>query len=539
MLDLIVINANVRTMEAPSGDTQLSLTAVAIKGSRIVEVGQTKDILASASKKTRVIDAKGKVLLPGFNDSHVHFLDGGFSLSNVSLRDAKSPEEFAERIRRHAATVAAGKWITGGEWDHENWAGAPLPARRMIDSVTPNHPVMVSRLDGHMALANSAALKLAGITRDTKDVPGGFIVRDSAGEPTGLLKDAAMNAVFRVMPSVGSEEKRAAARLATEYAARLGVTSVHDMLAGDDVKIYQSMAERGELKTRIYAMYPIAKWQEVPPPYFGPNPHLPMVRTGAVKGFSDGSLGSSTAWFFEPYADDPANRGLPGDLMFDSAMLQKVLAADDAGLQISLHAIGDRANHEVLEMFAKVAQTDPARDRRFRIEHAQHLRPSDIPRFRQLRVVASVQPYHAVDDGRWCEPRLGPERLAGTYAFRSLIDSGVVLSLGTDWTVAPLDPMLTISAAATRRTLDGKHPEGWLPGQKMTVADAVHAYTMGSAIAEFAEEDKGTITAGKAADMILLDTNIFRIKPEEIPKARVVMTMLDGKIVWAADGFES
>lgn len=535
-MDLIIINADVRTMEAASDAAQPRPTAVAVQSDRIVQVGQTKDVLSSASKKTRVIDAKGKLLLPGFNDAHVHFLDGGFSLSNVNLRDAPSIGEFVRRIRVHAATLPAGKWITGGEWDHENWPGAPLPHRKMIDAVTPDNPVMVSRTDGHMALANSLALKLAGVNRESRDVPGGFIVRDpSSGEPTGVLKDAAMDAVWRVMPKPGPDEQRAAARLATEYAAKLGVTSVQDVLAGDAVAIYRALAERDELKTRIYAMYPIARWQEATP--LNPNLNANLVRTGAVKGFSDGSLGSATAWFFEPYLDDPKNCGLPGDQMFpNGTMLQRVLASDKAGLQVAMHAIGDRANLEILDLFATVAEANGKRDRRFRIEHAQHLRPGDIPRFGRQQVIASVQPYHAVDDGRWCKARLGPERTKGTYAFRSLLDTGAVLALGTDWTVAPLNPMLTIEAAVHRRTLDGKHPEGWLPEQKISVEEAVRAYTAGSALAEFSERDKGTVTPGKLADLVLLDNNIFEGNPAGIQNTRVLLTVLGGRVVWSAAG---
>jgi predicted amidohydrolase YtcJ len=261
-----------------------------------------------------------------------------------------------------------------------------------------------------------------------------------------------------------------------------------------------------------------------------------MVRTGGVKGFADGSLGSATAFFFEPYLDDPKNCGLPGEQMFpQGAMLRRVLGADRAGLQVALHAIGDRANFEVLNLFQTAAEQNGPRDRRFRIEHAQHLRPADIPRFARQRVIASVQPYHAIDDSRWCAPRLGPERLRGTYAFRSLLDAGAALALGTDWVVAPLDPMLTLFAAVTRRTLDGKHPGGWLPEQKLTIEEAVRAYTVGSAWAEFAGDAKGRIVPGQAADLVLLDRNIFEIPPEEIPSARVAFTMVDGRVVWEAE----
>lgn len=531
-MDLIIFNADVRTMDPshPRAD------AVGITGNRIAQVGQSKDLVARADKKTRMIDAGGKLLLPGFNDAHVHFLDGGFSLSNVNLRDASTVEEFVRRIGARAATLPPGKWLTGGEWDDENWPGAPLPTKDMIDGVTPHHPAMLSRTDGHMALANSLALKLAGIDRHTRDVPGGFVVRDKkSGEPTGVLKDAAMDAVWRVMPKVGVEEKTAAARLATRHAAKLGVTSVHDVLAGEDALIYQSLAEHGELQTRIYAMYPIAKLDDLLNLALNPD-HNQVLRTGAVKGFSDGSLGSRTAWMFEPYLDDPKNRGLPGELMFpEGAMQKRVLDSDKAGLQVAMHAIGDRANSEILDMFARVEKANGPRDRRFRIEHAQHLRPADIARFGRQRVIASVQPYHAIDDGRWCEPRLGAERLKGTYAFRSLLDSGATLALGTDWVVAPLDPLLTLDAAVNRQTLDGKHPGGWLPEEKITLEEAVRAYTVGSAYAEFAENQKGTLAPGKLADIVLLDTNIFQ-HPDEIRKARVCLTIFDGRVVWSQEG---
>jgi predicted amidohydrolase YtcJ len=529
-MDCIILNADVRTMADPP-----RATAVVIRGNRIARVGETSEIQGLSNKDTKVIDAQGCLLLPGFNDAHVHFLDGGLSLANVNLRDAHSPYEFARRIAEHARSLPAGKWITGGEWDHEQWNAPLLPTRKMIDGVTQDHPVFVSRTDGHMALANSLALAMAGITRQTEDVPGGLIVRDEAGEPTGLLKDAAMNAVWRAMPAADIDEKKSAARRATDFAAKMGVTSVQDVLAGDDVEIYRALAAAGHLKTRIYGLYPIARWEEVAQKPERPEHTAGLVRTGAVKGFSDGSLGSATAWFFEALADDPGNCGLPGEQMFpEGAMLRRALAADKAGLQVAIHAIGDRANFESLELFKDIARRNGPRERRFRIEHAQHLRPGDISRFCQQEVIASVQPYHAVDDGRWCETRLGRERLKGTYAFRSLLDAGAVLALGTDWTVAPLDPMPTICAAVTRSTLDGKHPDGWLPHEKITVEEAVRAYTVGSAFAEFAESEKGSIARGKLADLVLLDQNIFEIPPSEIPTARPRLTMMDGQIVWDA-----
>jgi len=532
--DLVIVNATVHTMDPARPLAQ----AVAVWGNRIAALGSTEEIRPLAGKNTQVIDAEGRLVLPGFNDAHVHFLSGGFSLSNVDLRDAKSPREFTERIRRFAEKVPAGQWIVGGEWDHENWPGAPLPTRELVDAATTNHPVFVNRLDGHMALANSIALKLAGITGDTKDVDGGLIVRDpKTGEPTGILKDAAMTLVEKVIPDKTFEEKLAAARAATEHAAKLGVTSIQDMSGNADVGVYQALLDRGELKTRIYSMWPLPKWEHLAGQGIRAHFGNDLLRVGGLKGFSDGSLGSSTALFFEPYADAPDNRGLPGPEMFpEGAMLQRVLAADRAGLQVMIHAIGDRANEQILDIYEKAAGKNGPRDRRFRIEHAQHLRPTEIPRFGKQQVIASMQPYHAIDDGRWCEERIGKERAKGTYAFRSLLDSGATLAFGSDWTVAPLDPMTGVYAALTRRTLDGKHPGGWVPEQKITVEEAVRAYTVGSAYAEFADKVKGTITPGKLADLVMLDRDIFKIDPEEILHTRAVLTVMDGRVVHEAAG---
>jgi predicted amidohydrolase YtcJ len=531
---LIVFNATVHTMDPG----KLTAEAVAIYGQRVVAVGSNKEVKGMAGAGTRVIDARGQLVLPGFNDSHVHFLSGGFQLSSVDLRDADTPEEFSDRIRRFVEKLPSGRWITGGDWDHERWAdvngSAPLPTKELIDRFTSNTPVFVSRLDGHMALANSLALKLAGVTRETPDPAGGLIVRDAkTGEPTGVLKDAAMSYVWKVIPDSSFEEKLAAARAATEHAARLGVTSVQDMSAGNDVGVYQTLLDRGELKTRIYAVSPLPAWERLA--RTGIRAHFGnyMLRIGGLKGFSDGSLGSTTAFFYEPYKDAPNTSGLAGDEMFpEGAMLTRVREADRPGLQIMIHAIGDRANDLILSIFEQVTRENGERDRRFRIEHAQHLRREDISRFSRAKVIASMQPYHAIDDGRWAEKRIGKERARTTYAFRSLLDAGATLAFGTDWTVAPLDPMLSIYAAVTRRTLDGKNPQGWVPEQKISVEEAVRAYTLGSAYAEFQDGVKGSITPGKLADLVMLSRDIYRIDPAEIVKVKVVLTIVDGRVVF-------
>jgi predicted amidohydrolase YtcJ len=528
--DIVIINANIHTMN----QSQPIAQAVAILGHRIVAVGSSEEMQKLAGSQTRVIDAQGQLVLPGFNDSHVHFLSGGFQLSSVDLRDANSPEEFADRIREFAEKLPAGRWITGGDWDHERWPGAQLPTREMIDRYTPNTPVFVNRLDGHMALANSLTLRLAGVTRQTPDPPGGLIVRDpKTGEPTGVLKDAAMSYVWRVVPASSFEEKLAAARAATNHAASLGVTSVQDMSAGSDVGVYQALLDRGELKNRIYAVAPLPRWERLAQTGVRAHFGTEMLRIGGLKGFADGSLGSTTALFFEPYKDAPNTRGLAGDEMFpEGAMLERVRGADRAGLQVMIHAIGDKANDAILSIYEQVEKEDGARDRRFRIEHAQHLRPQEIARFGRDHVIASMQPYHAIDDGRWAEKRIGEERAKTTYAFRSLLDAGATLAFGTDWTVAPLNPILSIYAAVTRRTLDGKNPNGWIPQQKISVEEAVRAYTVGSAYAEFQENVKGTITPGKLADLVIISDDIFKIDPKEIEKVKVVMTIMNGRIVY-------
>ncbi len=527
--DVIIVNANVRTMN----QTKPNAEAIAVMGNRIVAVGTNAEIRALANAQTRTIDAKGKLVLPSFNDAHVHFLEGGFQLSSVDLRDAQTPEEFVRRIREFAAKLPKGRWILGGKWDHENWKPNNLPTKELIDAATPDHPVFIDRLDGHMALANSLALQKANVTKDTKDVEGGLIVRDAAGNPTGVLKDEAMAYVNRVIPEFSFEQKLEAAQAATDYAASLGITSVHDVSAGTDVGVYQTLMNQGKLKTRIYAVSPLGDWQRWSKAGVRAAFGSPMLRVGGLKGYSDGSLGSTTAWFFEPYLDDPKTSGLAVDI---PPMYERVKNADAAGLQVMIHAIGDKANDEVLKTFERVSKENGGRDRRFRIEHAQHLRLDDIKRFGAGKVVASMQPFHAIDDGRWAFKRLDANRLKGTYAFRTLLDTGAVLAFGSDSPVAPLNPLLGLYAAVTRRTLDDKNPNGWIPEQKISVEEAVRAFTYGSAYAEFQENEKGIIAAGKLADLVILSDDIFTINVNDIGKTKVVTTIVDGRIIYESAG---
>jgi predicted amidohydrolase YtcJ len=502
--------------------------AVAIEGNRIVAVGSSADI----GRNGTIIDLRGRLAVPGFIDNHTHFIDGGFELSRVQLRDAATQQEFARRIGEYAKRVGPGKWITGGQWDHTIWNPASLPTHQLIDAVTPQNPVFVSRLDGHMALANSVALKMGGVTRDTPDPAGGTIVRDANGEPTGVLKDAAQSFVDRVMPSASADDRVAAGRAGLAEAARFGVTAFVDMSSGsgafEDLRAYQRLEKSGDLTARVYLFTPVLEYQRMQSAGFEKAFGSDRLRIGGLKGFADGSLGSATAAMFEPFSDDPKNRGLTMQAMTDGRMKAAVTDADAHNLQIAIHAIGDRANDEVLKIFESISNV---RERRFRIEHAQHLNPDLIKRFAADRVVASMQPYHAIDDGRWAESKLGHERARWTYAFRSLIDAGATLTFGSDWTVAPLNPILGIYAAVTRRTLDGKNPNGWIPEQKITVEEALRCYTANNAWAMFRENEIGKIAPGMFADIAVLSDNLFTIPPEKIEKVRVDMTIFDGRVI--------
>lgn len=524
--DLVILNAKVRTMDA----NRTVAEAVAVVDNKIVSIGTNEAVRRLIGPKTKQIDAGGKTMIPGFNDAHVHFLETGQQLSAVDLRDAKTPQEFAERIKSFASKLPKGRWILGGKWDHENWTPNALPTAALIDAVTPDNPVFIDRLDGHMALANSLAMRLAKVDKDTKDVEGGEIVRDAQGNPAGVFKDAAMGYINRVIPAPSWEERIEAAQAATDHAASLGVTSVTDVSAGTDVGVYQELLRRGTLKTRIYGCSPLSdykRWERTGVrSAFGDH----MLRVGCLKGYSDGSLGSTTAWFFQPYLDAPNSVGLASDEV--PTMPELVEKADKAGLQIDIHAIGDKANATVLDIFAKTAATNGDRDRRFRIEHAQHLRVEDIKRFGSQKVVASMQPFHIIDDGRWAWKRLDEPRLKGTYAFRTLLDNGGVLAFGSDSPVAPLNPIWGVYGSVTRRTLDEKNPNGWIPEQKISVDETVRAFTWGSAYAEFQESVKGTIEVGKLADLILLSDDIFAIDPPKIRDVKVLKTFVDGRLVY-------
>src|SRR5438270_2424012 len=528
--DLIITNTKIWTVDK----TRPNAEALAVLGERIVALGSAREVDAWHGPQTKVFDAQGKLLLPGFNDAHVHFVDGGDHLQQVQLKDAATPEEFARRIGERTKNTPKGEWITGGDWDEQKWSPPNLPTKELVDPLTPDTPIFVNRYDGHESLANSGTLRLAGITARTADPAGGESLRDAQGNTTGILRDAAQELVARVMPTITAAHRMRAIHQAMDHAASLGVTSVQDMNPSyDDVKAYAELNEQHALTVRIYAAPLETNWKDQAKLGIRRGFGTSQLRMGAVKGYADGSLGSETAYFFDAYTDAPNSHGLLSDEMHPvSAMQQRLRSADAAGLQLCVHAIGDRAIAMILDIFTQIEKSNGKRDRRWRIEHSQHMAAKDFVRYARLGVIASVQPYHAIDDGRWAESRIGPDRIKRTYAFRTFLDNGVRLAFGTDWSVAPLSPMWTVYAAVTRATLDGKNPNGWVPEQKLNVTEAIEAYTMGSAYAEFQDKEKGSITPGKLADFVILSDDIFKIPPAAIKNVKVEATYLGGKLVY-------
>ena len=527
---LAVVNARVWT----GNEQRPWVDAVAMTGDRITAVGTSAEVRKLAGS-AEVIDAQGQMVVPGFIDAHVHFIDGGFGLSSVQLRDASTKEEFIQRIAAFAQTVPAGTWITNGDWDHTLWGGE-LPAKEWIDSVTPNHPVFINRLDGHMSLANSVALAAGQVTRTTATPAGGEIVKHANGEPPGVLKDNAAELISRTMSAAPPEVEDRALDAAMKYVASNGVTSVHHMGAlgpggaWRELGIFRRAHAAGRLITRIYAAVPLSEWEALRDTVAASGRGDAWLRIGMLKGFVDGSLGSHTAAMFEGFTDKPSDKGFfitPPETLY-----ARVKGADSAGLHVTVHAIGDRAINTQLDIFDRVSRENGVRDRRFRMEHAQHVGPNDLARFGEIGVIASMQPYHAIDDGRWADRVIGPDRASRTYAFRSLIDLNATLAFGSDWFVAPATPLEGIYAAVTRRTLDGKNPDGWVPDQKITVEEALRAYTMGSAYASFDEKEKGSLEVGKLADLVVINQDLTKVAPGELRDAKVVLTIVGGKVVF-------
>ncbi len=506
--------------------------ALAVHGDTIAAIGGRTDIEPWIGPDTEVIAVPDSMLVPGMIDTHVHFVTGGSGLASVQLRDASAPDEFTKRLADFAAGIEPGEWILYGNWDHENWGGE-LPTRDWIDEVTPENPVWINRLDGHMALANSRALELAGVDADTPDMAGGEIVRDETGRPTGILKDNAMSLVESAVPAANAAKLDREIDAAMRYVAANGVTSVHDMAGWDSLKAYRRARENESLITRIYSVMPLSDWERLEEEVAEQGRGDAWLRWGGLKGFMDGSLGSHTAAFFEPFTDAPDESGFLINELDD--MQRWIDGADQAGLHVMVHAIGDRAIRNLLDIYLDVAEKNGPRDRRFRIEHAQHIHPDDIKRFAVQKVIASMQPYHAIDDGRWADKVIGAERAKTTYAFRSLLSNKARVAFGSDWFVAPATPLEGIYAAVTRRTLDGAHPGGWVPEQKITVEQALRAYTVEAAYASFEEDIKGKLKTGMLADFVLLDRDITTIPPEEIRETQVLKTVVGGRVVFSRE----
>lgn len=485
----------------------------------------------------KIIDLDGHFTMPGFIDSHTHFRSGGASLRQINLRETASESEFSRSVRRYAASHPPGKWIAGGNWDHEAWRSKSLPTKELIDEFTPSTPVFLDRYDTHMALVNSVALRLAGIDRNTPDPRGGIIVRDNAGEPTGIVKDAAREMVLKLIPKPSFGDLLDDARTALRHARGLGLTSVHEIGTERDLEAYVELRKLEELTARIYHVLPLSSFSRIPELDASMVPNDNFIRIGALKAFADGSLGAGTAWFFDPYDDDEGNYGISSDSLSSGRLEEWAVEADKNRLHLAVHAIGDRAVSEVLGLFERIQETNPTWDRRFRIEHAQHVRPQDFIRMKRLNVIASVQPYHCIDDGRWAVRKIGENRAKTTYAFKTMSDRNIPLAFGTDWPVAPLNPMEGIHAAVTRQTIDGKTPGGWVPEQKISVERALSAYTQGGAFASCSEDVKGTLEPGKLADIVVLSDNPFLVSHDQLKDIKVLMTIVGGKVVFAEGKF--
>jgi predicted amidohydrolase YtcJ len=510
-------------------EKQLFAEAVLVEGNKIVFVGSNEEARMIITKDAQFIDLRRKLMLPGFIDAHVHFINGGHYLLGIDLRNAKSILEFKNILKEYSSKIK-NRWITGGYWDHEKWEEKILPSKSTIDEFTSLIPVFVERTDKHLGLANSCALKLAGINQETQDPPGGKIIKDErTGEPNGILIDNAMNLVYSVIPKNSQKENYSAALKSLQEAKKNGITTVHDISQKEDLQTYIELEKDKKLSCRIYSIQPVGRLENSNPVDFKINNNKIICR--ALKAFSDGSLGAGTAWFFEPYENSDSN-GLPQNIVIDGKLEEFAFKADKENLQMAIHAIGDRANSYVLNLYEKINIKNLQRDRRFRVEHAQHVRLQDIGKFAKHNIIASCQPYHLFNDGSWAEKRIGPGRIKQAYPFRKFLDEEIKLCFGSDFPVVPLNVLQGIYAAVTRKTSDNKNPDGWIPEQKISVEEAIKCYTINGAYAGFLENEIGSIEKGKIADLVVLSEDILYISPEKIKDAEVDMTIFDGEIIY-------
>jgi len=525
--DLVLLNGVIYT----GNPQQPRAEAVVIAGEKIVAVGTTREARKLMGPNTRVMDLKGKFALPGFNDAHIHLAGGGLAKLEIDFRDAKTLAEFQQRIRARLGEYKPGDWILGGNWDHTLWPEKRFPTRFDLDAVSREHPMIFSRVDGHVAVANSKALEIAGITRHTPDPAGGQVERDASGEPTGMLLETAQGLVRRHVPPTTPEQRRRGIELALAEAARLGVTSLQDNSSWEDFLVYEQLKNEGKLSARV------TEWL----PFFASREQLermrqrggttdPWLKTGALKGVLDGTLGSRTAWMLAPFSDDPTKSGIAR--VEPDRLKQMVIERDKAGFQVALHAIGDRANRIALDAFAAARAANGPRDARHRSEHAQVVAPEDFQRFAELEVIASMQPCHETTDMRWAEQRLGPERSKGAYAWKTMLRHGVRVAFGTDFDVEPMNPMIGLYACTTRELITGGPPGGWIPSEKISIDDCIRAYTLGSAYAEFEEKRKGSLEPGKFADIVVLSADVTKIPPRQILQTEVLLSIVGGKLVY-------
>ena len=523
MADILYVNGNIWT----GVEGAEPIDRLAVKDGNILYAGASKLIEAH-----KVIDLGGQFVMPGFIDNHVHFMEGGAALSSVDLRDAKTPAEFSKRIIDYAKTRPEGTWVLNGNWDHELWGGE-LPHKSWIDAQTEDIPVYVIRLDGHMALANSAALRLAGIDKSTQAPEGGEILRGPDGEPTGLLKDNALNMVLSIIPPPSDDELMEQFENAQTHALSLGLTKVHAVTGYPTETtmrdIFEMARARDIMKIRAFVSTPIEDWENGLKAMQARGRGDDILGLGGIKGLVDGSLGSGTAWFYEPYSDEPDNSGFP--IVEPKTFADWMRAVDDAAMPLTIHAIGDKAIDIAISAMRDIAGDDIAA-RRYRIEHFQHPGADAIKAIAESGIIASMQPYHAIDDGRWAQGRIGAERAKTTYAFRSILDSGAILTFGSDWPVAPLSPIKGVYAAVTRRTTDDANPGGWIPEQKITAQEAMTAYTVSNAFAMREEDVAGTLEAGKRADFVVLSNDPRAVSPVDIQNISVLRTVINGETVF-------
>ena len=538
--DAIFVHGNIYTGVASTGSGSIQREeAIAVRGDRILAVGKTDDIAKLKGPQTQVIDLGGRFVMPGFNDAHLHLADAGLKKLNVDLTGVKNLDEFRARIQAKVKTAKPDEWILGGGWDETMWRGQALPNRWDLDEISEGHPVFLDRVDWHLAVANTRALQLANITSASHDPEGGTIDRDGNGQPTGILRDTAQKAVYAVLPPPTRERLRQGLELALADLSQHGITSAQDYSPDwRNFQIYEELEKEGKLPVRISEWLPFD--ETIPELQKKRDSHTRtdlMLHTGMLKGFMDGSLGGHTAALLEPYADEPNNSGLP---RYEAAKLNEMARERVlAGFQLGFHAIGDKGVQLALDAYAgaeqaardqKVKAPDGSEDFRLRIEHAQITTPAQIERFKSLDVIASMQPSHLLNDMRWAQDRLGPKRAATSYAWAALLHEGVTLAFGTDYPVEPITPFRGLYAAVTRKSEDGKLE--YFPENKLTMDEAIAAYTTGSAFAEFEEKEKGKIAPGMLADFVVLDQDVTALSPEKILTTKVLRTVVGAKTVY-------